>query len=48
MNTNRRVISSVITETERQALWLAKLKAGTEVTFDKEHNRWIVTYYEES
>lgn len=49
METNRRVISSIITETKHQALWLASLKAGsTEVTFDIEHNRWVITYYEEA
>lgn len=45
---NRRVISSTFTETERQARWLAKLKANTEVSYDPVKDRWVVTYYEES
>lgn len=44
----KRVISSITTETERQARWLAKLKAGTEVSFDPDSGRWVITYYEES
>lgn len=45
---NRKMISSTSTETERQARWLAGLKAGTEVKYDPESKRWIIEYYEES
>lgn len=45
---NRKMISFISTETERQARWLAGLKAGTEVKYDPETKRWIVEYYEES
>lgn len=45
---NKHVISSIFTETERQARWLANLKANTEVSYDPETKRWIITYYEES
>lgn len=45
---NRKMISFISTETERQARWLAGLKAGTEVKYDPESKRWIVEYYEES
>lgn len=45
---NRKMISFISTETERQARWLAGLKAGTEVKYDPESKRWIIEYYEES
>jgi hypothetical protein len=45
---NRKMISFISTETERQARWIAKLKANTEVRYDPEMKRWIVEYYEES
>lgn len=44
----RKMISFISTETERQARWLAGLKAGTEVKYDPETKRWIIEYYEES
>lgn len=45
---NRKMISFISTETERQARWIAKLKANTEVRYDPETKRWIIEYYEES
>lgn len=45
---DRKMISSTSTETERQARWLAGLKAGTEVKYDPESKRWVIEYYEES
>lgn len=45
---NRKMISFISTETERQARWIAKLKANTEVRYDPEMKRWIIEYYEES
>ena len=44
----RKMITFISTETERQARWLAGLKAGTEVKYDPETKRWIIEYYEES
>lgn len=48
METNRKIISSVFTETKRQALWLASLKANTEIVYDSNTQRWIINYYEEA
>lgn len=48
MNDGRKMICSTSTETERQARWLAGLKAGTEVKYDPESKRWVIEYYEES
>lgn len=48
METNRTIVSSVFTETERQALWLASLKANTEVVYDPDTQRWTINYYEEA
>lgn len=45
---DRKMIGSTSTETERQARWLAGLKAGTEVKYDPESKRWVIEYYEES
>ena len=45
---NRKMISFISTETERQARWIAKLKANTEVRYDPVMKRWIIEYYEES
>lgn len=48
METNRKIIGSVFTETKRQALWLASLKANTEIVYDSNTQRWIINYYEEA
>ena len=45
---NRKMIGFISTETERQARWIAKLKANTEVRYDPVMKRWIIEYYEES
>lgn len=48
METNKKIVSSVFTETERQALWLASLKANTEVVYDPDTQKWTINYYEEA
>lgn len=47
METNK-IIGSVFTETERQALWLASLKANTKVVYEPSTGRYIVLYFEEA
>lgn len=44
----KKLIGSVFTETKRQALWLASLKANTKVEYDPDTNRYIVLYFEEA